>query len=172
MNEALSFIKENTKHGLHIPTAALAVSGINNQPLEYRALPGAIVAFKSRMTAMDLVNTVEALNNCAVELLDVLMRLTGRCDGCDEDCVFDEDDNFGYVYVPDYLREQAGIPAGAKVTAMPDEDTGTVTVMQADYAHDLTDVPPALMDVLRDMGVCLETLECLLMDEEIVYGGE
>ena len=172
MNEALSFIKENTKHGLHIPTAALAVSGINNQPLEYRTFPGAIIAFKSRMTTMDLVNTVEALNNCAVELLDVLMRLTGRCDGCVEDCVFDEDDNFGYVYVPDYLREQAGIPAGAKVTAMPDQDTGTVTVMQADYAHDLTDVPPELMDVLRDMGVCLETLEGLLREEEIVYGGE
>ena len=172
MNEALSFIKENTKHGLHIPTAALAVSGINNQPLEYRALPGTIVAFKGRMTAMDLVSAIHALNSCAVDLLGTLVGIAGRCDGCDEDCVFDENDNFGYVYVPEYLREQAGIPADAKVVAMPDQDTGTVTVMQADYAHDLTDVPPALMDVLKDMGVCLETLECLLMDEEIVYGGK
>ena len=166
----LSFIKENTKNGLHIPPTALIVSGIDGTPLEYRALPGAIVAFKSQMTAMELIDTIHALNRCASALFADLADTIGYCDDCDEQCGLTEENNFGYVFLPDELREQAGIPADAKVTAIPDQDTGTVTVMQADYEHDLTDVPPTLMEVFKCRGVCLETLECLLMDEEIVYG--
>ena len=170
MNETLSFIRENTKKGLTIPPTALMVSGIDGQPLEYRTLPGVVVAFRRNMTAMELIDTIHALNRCATELFDGLVEVAGKCDGCDEQCDLTEENNFGYVFLPDELREQAGIPTGAKVTALPDQDTGTVTVMQADYEHDLSDVPPVLMELLKHRGVCLETLECLLMDEEIVYG--
>ncbi|MBO4915799.1 MAG: hypothetical protein J5449_11415 [Oscillospiraceae bacterium] len=170
MNETLSFIRENTKKGLSIPPTALMMSGIENQPLEYRTLPSAIVAFRRSMTAMELIDTIHSLNRCALELFDGLVDILGKCDGCDEQCNLTEENNFGYVFLPDELREQAGIPAGAKVTVMPDQDTGTVTVMQADYEHDLSDVPSVLMQLLKYRGVCLETLECLLMDEDIVYG--
>ena len=86
MNETLSFIRENTKKGLTIPPTALMVSGIDGQPLEYRTLPGAIVAFKRSMTAMELIDTIHALNRCASELFDVLVETAGKCDGCDEQC--------------------------------------------------------------------------------------
>ena len=103
----LSFIKENTKNGLHIPPTALIVSGIDGTPLEYRALPGAIVAFKSQMTAMELIDTIHALNRCASALFADLADTIGYCDDCDEQCGLTEENNFGYVFLPDELREQA-----------------------------------------------------------------
>ena len=40
---------------------------------------------------------------------------------------------------------------------------------QADYRHDLTDVPEWELSVLSMMGVCLGSLEERLMAEDVVY---
>ncbi|MBQ9719357.1 MAG: hypothetical protein IJV64_01545 [Oscillospiraceae bacterium] len=171
MKSNISFIQENTKTGLRIPLTALKISGIAEQPLEYRTLSGAVVAFKSRMTAMELITAANELYLCASTMLAELMENIGPCDGCTDNCEY-EDENLGHVLVPEYLREQAGIPADAKVVALPDQDTGTVTIMQADYRYDLQDVPSLLLEMFMNAGVCLESLEMHLMDEDIVYGGE
>jgi len=79
-------------------------------------------------------------------------------------------DGSGEVHVPDYLLEEAGIPADAKLEAYTDEDSGEIVVVEADVQQDITDVPPAIVAILAKSGVCLAELDELIMLEEIVYG--
>lgn len=81
-------------------------------------------------------------------------------------------DGSGEVHVPDYLLEEAGIPTDAKLEAYADEDSGEITVVEADIQQDITDVPPAIVAILAKSGVCLAELDELIMLEEIVYGNE
>ena len=46
----------------------------------------------------------------------------------------------------------------------------TVTIGVAEYDHDLRDVPPYLLDMLAEAGICLGELEEHLMTEKILYG--
>jgi hypothetical protein len=79
-------------------------------------------------------------------------------------------DGNGEVHVPNYLLEEAGIPTDAKLEAYADEDSGEITVMEADIQQDITDVPPGIVAILAKSGVCLAKLDELIMLEEIVYG--
>jgi len=79
-------------------------------------------------------------------------------------------DGSGDVHVPDYLLEEAGIPKDAKLEAYADEDSGEITVVEADIQQDITDVPPGIVAILAKSGVCLAELDELIMLEEIVYG--
>ena len=53
---------------------------------------------------------------------------------------------------------------------MVDGDEGTVTIVEADYEFDLSDVPQEFLDVFINSGVCLDALEEHLITEDIVYG--
>jgi hypothetical protein len=79
-------------------------------------------------------------------------------------------DGSGDVHVPDYILEEAGIPTDAKLEAYADEDSGEITVVEADIQQDITDVPPGIVAILAKSGVCLAELDELIMLEEIVYG--
>lgn len=41
--------------------------------------------------------------------------------------------------------------------------------MEADYAHDLSDVPPELLFALHQSGCCLSALEDALMEDDVIY---
>ena len=43
------------------------------------------------------------------------------------------------------------------------------TVVEADYAHDLSDVPPELLFALHQSGCCLSALEDALMEDDVIY---
>lgn len=79
-------------------------------------------------------------------------------------------DGSGDVHVPDHILEEAGIPKDAKLDVYADEDSGEITVVEADVQQDITDVPPAIVAILAKSGVCLAELDELIMLEEIVYG--
>lgn len=72
----------------------------------------------------------------------------------------------GYLY----LREEAGIPAGAKLCVYVDDEEKTVTIAEAGYDHDLRDVPPYLLEMLGEAGICLGELEEQLMVGNLIYG--
>ena len=72
--------------------------------------------------------------------------------------------------LPDYLREEAGIPAGAKLCVYVDDEEKTVTIAEAGYDHDLRDVPPYLLEMLGEAGICLGELEEQLMGGNLIYG--
>ncbi|MEG2745313.1 MAG: hypothetical protein RR913_06565, partial [Oscillospiraceae bacterium] len=50
------------------------------------------------------------------------------------------------------------------------EDWGEVTVVEAGIQHDITDVPPDVLALLMDTGVCLAELDECIMREDIIYG--
>jgi len=135
--------------------------------LEATIIKSGVVLAKSQMTAMDVLDTIEGLEEILKELYNALIDATGIC--C-EDCDQDETEDAIAIKLPEFILEDAGIPKDAKLCAFTTESSGEVTVMEAEYKHDLTDVPEDMLRLLKDIGVCLSCLNGCLMSERIVYG--
>lgn len=165
----MKFKKETTVQGGFVPRSALKLSGLaEEREVELQALPGAMVIFRKQMTAMQLFETIESLTDLVTELVEHILQNCGTCEDCEEDGCPCSTDN--YLELPDCFLQEAGIPQGAKLCAFANPESGTVTVSQAGYAHDLRDVPPALLAMLQNCGICLGELEERLMTQEVVYG--
>lgn len=135
--------------------------------LEATIIKSGVVFTKSQMTAMDVLETIEGLEEILKELYHALVGATGIC--C-EDCDQDETEDAVTIKLPEFILEEAGIPKDAKLCAFTTEASGEVTVMEADYKHDLTDVPEDMLRLLKDIGVCLSCLNECLISERIIYG--
>ena len=81
-----------------------------------------------------------------------------------------ESDNISEVQIPQWAREESGIPADAKLTCYAVEDTGEVRVCPAQFKHDLADLHPDLIQSLKGVGICLGELDEHLKKEDTVYG--
>ncbi len=171
----LKFTKNTTKKKLVIPNDVMERSGFEKgAPVEIRAMDDAILIMKSEMTAMELVRAVNGLQETAVELMMHLAGVCGSCEGCD-DCGGREcpaDPSRTETRLPEDIRKDLGIPAGAKLCTWLGAEEGTAIVGQADYRYDLTDVPAWERDLLRCLGVCFSELEELLISEDPVYDSE
>ena len=163
------FIK-TMKKKLAIPRVVMEMSGFQeNSTAGLCALDDAVVVLKQNMTAMELVRAVDSLQRLVVDLNRHLADVCGSCEDCgDGECPADLKRN--RIEVPEEIRREAGIPPDAKLCTYAGGEGGTVTVSQAEYRHDLTDVPEWERTVLASMGACMGALEELLMSEEIVYG--
>ena len=135
--------------------------------LEASIIKSGVVLTKSQMTAMDVLETIEGLEEILKELYNALVGATGIC--C-EDCDQAETEDAVGIKLPDFILEDAGIPKDAKLCAFTTEASGEVTVMEAEYKHDLTDVSEDMLRLLKDIGVCLSCLNECLMSERIIYG--
>lgn len=169
-------VKETTKKKLVIPYDVLEPSGFQRgEPVEIRAMTDTAVILKPEMNAMEVIRVIDRLQRLVQELTLCLLESCEGCEGGDQ-CVESEDGTCPYsppagnILRPDVQRE-AGIPEGAKLCAWVNEGTNTVTVAQANYRYDLTDVPKWLLTSLTVMGLCLGSLEERLMSEDTVYGG-
>lgn len=139
----MKFVKEVTGEKMAIPAAALKLCGFENgDKAELHALPSAAIILKQKMTAMEVIQAMDALHQLTVDLSVHLARASGPCDGCDGDCPFDGLDG-QEIALPDYLRDEAGIPENAKLCAYVDEEENTVTIAEAGYT--------AMMDWNRDL---------------------
>lgn len=135
--------------------------------VELHVSKDALVVLKQRMTAVELLRAAKSLQKLATDLHVHLARVCGPCNGCDGECPFEGGDEVG---LPDYLREEAGIPKNAKLWASADEETHTVTICEADYDHDLRDVPAEVLEMFRESGICVGELEERLILGDTVYG--
>lgn len=166
----MKFVNETTPKGLQIPAAAMKLSGFaQGGKVELHTAEAALVILKRRMTAMELIRAVDALHRLATELTAHLAMACGPCDDCGDGCPYDDLED-GMLELPDYLRREAGIPDGAKLCAYADDEENTVTIGMAGYDHDLRDVPPYILEMLAEAGICLGELEEHLMTEKILYG--
>ena len=178
-------MKKNQMPQIGLPADACERSGFTDKDtLELHAGQNALVFMKDKMTALEVANAIQSLSALAADLTVVLASACGLCDNCGEGCADDcpagcvsacslcHDllDESQTVRIPGYLLEEAGIPADAKLEAYTDEDSGEITVVEADIQQDITDVPPGILAVLAQSGVCLAELDELIMLEEIVYG--
>lgn len=164
------FVKNTTKEKLVIPNVVMELSGFERGgPVEIIAADDAVIILRKEMTAMELIHAVDSLQRLAVELNRHLAEACGPCEDCagDGDCPALPERT--RTDVPEAVREEAGIPADAKLCAWPGDEPGTVTVGQADYRYDLTDVPEWELSMLAALGACLGNLEERLMAEDTVY---
>ena len=156
----MNFILTRDK-AITIPPAATKLSGIpDNAKLELTTLDGAVILTKSKMTAMEYVKLLTALTAHVGQMLLSLRDTCGHCDKCDDDgCVYSdlsiEELCRPSVAVPDWVREEAD--------CYVDEDSGGITVCEADNDFDLSDVSPVILYALRKSGCCLSALEDALM---------
>ena len=58
----------------------------------------------------------------------------------------------------------------AKLCVYVDDEEKTVTIAEAGYDHDLRDVPPYLLEMVGEAGICLGELEEQLMVGNLIYG--
>lgn len=167
----MKFNKQLSNGVLMIPSGMFKISGFESgEKVELHTLDSAVVVLKQQMTAMELIQAVDTLHKLTADLTVHLAHVCGPCEGCEKACPFD-DLGDGMLELPDYLREEAGIPAKAKLDAVVNVDDHTVTLCEADYDHDLRDVPEGLLEVLDDLGVCMGELEKRLIAGDIIYNG-
>lgn len=167
------FTKNTTKKKLVIPNTVLDLSGLEKgEPVEIQALDNAVVILRKEMTAMELVRAIDSLQGTVLDLTQHLTDVCGPCEDCSgsdgEKCPADPSRTT--TLIPEEVRKDAHIPADAKLCAWPGDMPGTVSIGQADYRYDLTDVPAWVLEILASYGVCLGALEERLMEEDIVYG--
>ena len=178
-------MKKNQMPQIGLPADACERSGFTDKDtLELHAGQNALVFMKDKMTALEVANAIQSLSSLASDLTVVLAAACGLCDncgeGCEDDCpagcvsacslCHDLLDDSQTVSIPGYLLEEAGIPVDAKLEAYTDKDSGQITVVEADVQQDITDVPPGILTVLAQSGVCLAELDELIMLDSIIYG--
>lgn len=129
----MKFNKQMSNNTLSIPSGVFKISGFEaDEKAEIHALDSAVVILKKRMTATELIQAMDALHQLATELTVHLAMVCGTCDDCEDGCPFDDLED-GMLELPDYLRREACIPAGAKLCAYADDEEQTVTI---GVAHD------------------------------------
>ncbi len=162
--------KQDINKDIKLPVKEMQGIGTTDiQEIEITNLDGAILAMKANMTVMELIKLAEGLKNLSKELILHLAETCGRCDDCSY-CERYED--YDEIIVPDYLLEEAGIPINAKLCACTEEDSGEITIIQADYDYDISDIPQFVIDIFEESGLCIRELEERLIMEDIVYGEE
>lgn len=167
------FIKETTKKKLVIPNAVLELSGLEKgEPVEIRVADDAVIILRKEMTAMELLRAIDSIQDAALALTLHIVNACGPCEDCSgsggEECPADPSRTM--TVIPDEVRKEVHIPEDVKLCAWPGDKPGTVKVGQADYRYDLTDVPAWELEILASHGVCLGSLEEMLMAEDVVYG--
>ncbi len=178
-------MKKNQMPQIGLPADACERSGFNEKDtLELHAGQSVLVFMKDKMTALEVANAIQSLSALAADLTVVLASACGLCDNCGEGCGDDYPagwvagcslchdllDESQTVSIPGYLLEEAGIPADAKLEAYTDEDSGEITVTEADIQQNITDVPSGILAVLAQSGVCLAELDELIMLDSVIYG--
>jgi hypothetical protein len=178
-------MKKNQLPQIGLPADACEQSGFTDKDtLELHTGPNALVFLKDKMTVLEVINAIQSLSDLAADLTVVLASACGLCSNCGEGCedgcpagwiagcslCHDLLDESQSIRITGYLLEESGILADAKLEAYTDEDSGEITVVEADVQQDITDVPPGILSVLAQSGVCLAELDELIMLEEIVYG--
>ena len=166
----MEFIKQKTEKTVKIAASAFTLSGFEDgEAMDVHCRQDAVVILKHKMTAMELIHAAHQLDELSTELVTKLALVCGSCDGCVDGCPY-RDKDLGYTELPEHLRSAAGIPADAKLLAVPDADSESVIITRADYENDLRDVPPEMLDWLAEIKVCLGELEDHLKAGDLICG--
>ena len=167
----MNFVKRPSLKGVCITPGTLKISKLpDNEKLELHTLDHALVLLKGQMTAPELLAAAHTLAGLAADLITHLSEVCGPCEQCGENsCPYDDLDEAG-IDLPDYLRQEAGIPQDAKLCAEVNEENSSVTISAAEHRHDLRDIPPELLATFTAAGACLGELEEHMIMEDIIYG--
>lgn len=153
------------KQGLVVDNEVITIANLGDQ-ISLSASDHLIMLSKSKMTATDIVKTIESMTD---EVEDLLKILAQACKTCNTQ-KFNGDKDTTNIKLPGYILEVAGIPQNAKLTAYAEEDSGIVRVEQADYNFDITNVSEKLIMLFSEYGICMKQLDTLLIRGNIING--
>lgn len=166
----MKFLRETSAKGFRILPTELAIARFPEAgTAEVHVTEDAIVVLKRRMTGMELIRAARRLHELSTELNVQLAKACGFCNECAEKCPFEELEE--EIDLPDYLREEAGIREDAKLCAYVNEEENSVTIAEAKHPYDLRDVPPEVLDMFLNAGLCLGKLDELLIKGDVIYEG-
>nr|WP_308545746.1 hypothetical protein [uncultured Lachnoclostridium sp.] len=159
-------MKNNTENkGLLVTNEMIEKANLGEE-ITLTATDHLILITKSKMTAMDFIQTIDSLAEITQAYLEILEK---NCGGC-EDCGHCEELEQEIIQLSDGLLKIADIPANAKLCAYVEEGSGIVRVEQADHEHDITDIPPHLLSLFTNYGICIGELDALLVKGELLHG--
>lgn len=158
-------MKENQNKGFTVSNEAITKAGLGDE-IAVIHTEGAIVIAGAKMTAMELIKTIDSLAEITQGYLSILAKNCGECD----DCGHCEDLDFEGIHLPDEVLEIAGIPEGTKLNAFVEEDGEIIHIEPVEYDHDISDVPPHLLELFSNYGICLGELDALLVKGELLHG--
>lgn len=167
----MKFMKEYSGQKLIVPSGAMKLSGFEPvQEVELHTLDGAVIIIRKRMTAMELISTIDTLTQFCADLATALVQACSSYDilGIGNSCppAYHGDE----VSLPDYLLAGAGIPKNAKLCVSADADNATITIRESESFGLTDDIPPYILSILKSSGACLGKLEDYLFTEEDIYG--
>lgn len=155
-----------------VPHEAIKKAGFESSPiLSAYTEENAVVILKEKMTAAELIKSVNTLQNISVELLARLIRAAGICDDycdCREDCFCCEmeEDCIG-LSIPSCVLEDAGISAFSELKV--EVEDGAIYIRQAPEKTDLLDtMPQSILDTLVNAGICLKTFRQLVRNGAVL----
>ena len=135
----MNFMKYPTKNDISISNAVLKLAKLQNaERLELTAATGAVIVTSGRMTAKELLSTVQSLTGRAAELMTLLRLTCGDCTNCSEECAYRDKSITELirpaVVIPDWARQDAGLAGDAKLDCYVDEYSGCLlyTSLQAE----------------------------------------
>lgn len=139
--------------------------------LEVNLLNYAAVVLPGEMTAMELIQASEALNDLAVRLLNVVTQACPRCDCCgmEEPCELMTDEINPKVVIPAEDLLEAGIEPGSKLVCQADPEHQRMIVYGTDGEYDLSDVDSEVLDIFRECNVCLRELDKIIVEDTAIY---
>ena len=166
----MKFNKQINNGTLLIPGGAFKISGFEGgEKVEIHTLDSAVVVLKKQMTTMELIRrwmpcTGWPRSSPSIWPESVAPVMTARmaahsmiwrtaCWNCQTTCG----------------KKPASLPGPSSVSMWMTKKK-TVTIAEAGYDHDLRDVPPYLLEMLGEAGICLGELEEQLMVGNLIYG--
>ena len=163
----MNFVRENTQDGVSIPHCALELSGLHEEQfLRLITQKGVSLIMHSEMTAEDVAHTLYGLVSVVDELLEVLQNLCDPCDNCGQ-CRNLLNTRY---HLPSKLLEEAGLTTDSKLYVAV-EDGAIIFREQEEDSH-LSDLPQDLLMFMKDYGMCLQSMEYLMEEGDVIYGRE
>ena len=158
------------KKPMTIPVESLTHAQLKDKSLVH-VYPKAIVVMDEKMTALEVIDAISALEDATKRLYQTLFdQFACDDDDCDN-CTFCEGFMEDSVKIPAWAMEAVGLAPDTKLGIIAEEDSERIVLEPLDSEHDLSDVPLEIQQKLRDMDICLGELNESIMAEEIVYGG-
>lgn len=146
-------MKNNQNMGFTVSNEAITKAGLGDE-IAVIGTDGAIIIASAKMTAMELIKTIDSLEEITQGYLAILAKNCGECD----DCGHCEELDFEGIHLPAQVLEIAGIPEGTKLNAFVEEDGEIVHIEPAEYDHDISDVRLTCFRYLLIMASASESL--------------
>ena len=139
--------------------------------LELHMLNYAVVVIPGEMTGIEIIRASQSMQEMASEMLMGVIKNCKFCDNCgrDKPCELMTSEILPDIIVPTEELLEAGIDLKSKLTCEADPEKRRLLVYETDEEFDISDIAPGILDLFRDCGVCLRSLDEIIRQNCIVH---